>query len=384
MKLAVFHDLPDGGALHALYQIVAGLSKMHHVDLYTFHRGEKSLLDFAPIVEALYATVVPNAIMLPERLRSDVQALWHARFASKKLATIIDRKSYDAVIITHTRFFQAPWILRYLKTRKVFLCQEPTRAFFEDFLAPDPSWPLANQIYERVIRSLKKRVEVKNASYADATIANSHFSARSIKRAYGTKSVPVLLGVNVDQFYPLNIKKKKQVIVVGNDEPQKALDFTIAVVGLVEKSLRPDLVVVSPRENDFLKLKALARDRNVNLRVYNRVSNDELCKLYNQSILTLATAIKEPFGLSVVESLACGTPVLAVDEGGFTETISNKKVGWLVKRDLKLFSHKLIQLIKNPEKLREMSETCVTHVKQNFSWDRVVKETEKALLKPSR
>jgi glycosyltransferase involved in cell wall biosynthesis len=60
------------------------------------------------------------------------------------------------------------------------------------------------------------------------------------------------------------------------------------------------------------------------------ISDEELVKLYSAAFVLLFPQIHEPFGYIPVESMACGTPVIAYDEQGPKETIVNEKTGWLV------------------------------------------------------
>ncbi|MCB8923779.1 MAG: glycosyltransferase [Ardenticatenaceae bacterium] len=55
------------------------------------------------------------------------------------------------------------------------------------------------------------------------------------------------------------------------------------------------------------------------------VTEEKLRSLYNQAMITVYSPIREPFGLVPIESMACGTPVVSVREGGTQETILRGK-----------------------------------------------------------
>ncbi len=355
MKIAVFYDLPFGGAYLATQQIIKGLSQRHQL--------QEFKLDFQP----------PR-----NRLLSDLYALTQARWQQKRLAQKINQE-FDLVFVSHTRFFQAPWLLRYLTIPTTFLCQEPTRAFFEDFLQPQ-NLPLPNLLYEKTIRFLKKRIEINNAQFPQLIIANSRFSSLQIKKAYGRRAEPVLLAVDHQQFYPLKLKKQDQVLIVGNDEPQKNLNFAIQSLALIKESLRPTLVIVSPRQDKLDRIKQLARQFQVKLKIHRQINTSQLRQLYNQSQLTLAVAINEPFGLSVLESMACGTPVLAVNQGGFKETIVDGQTGFLLPPKPEIFARKIEVLLTHPQQLKLLSSQALSHARQ-FTWQKTVNRIEQLILK---
>lgn len=352
MKIAVYQNLPPGGARTCLDEIVSLLHKDHDVHLFS-----------EPFDE------LPDGFF--NRVISDWRALVTQKFKQKKLAETIDSAKFDIVLVTHDQFLQSPWVLRYLKTPAVFLCQEPTRSYCEYFLRIPADWPLVNRLYESVIRLLRKKYEEENANFADLVVANSCYSAESLFRAYGVNAQPVLLGYNPNQFYQEKTPKLNQVLIVGNDEPQKNLDLAINALAEIEGD-RPKLVIKSPRQYDHSRLEKLARSKNLELEIVESRTRDQLRELYSASILTLATARLEPFGLSVVESMACGTPVVAVNEGGFRETVIHGQTGFLVERDSSAIAKAIGDLLKHPDKAREMGQAGVKHVAANFTWDKTV------------
>ena len=73
----------------------------------------------------------------------------------------------------------------------------------------------------------------------------------------------------------------------------------------------------------------------------------------------------EPFGLSVIESMACGTPVIAFDRGSMPELIENSKNGFLVKN--------LSEAVEAVEYIEGIDRAaCRRHVERHFTVDRMV------------
>lgn len=360
MKIAVYHDLPFGGAHIAMEEILKRLSQKHEIRV--FNNQSHSPLNFPP-----------------RRLWTDLDSLLLQPFKQRRLATAIDRGHFDLVLVSHDRHFQAPWILRFLKTPTLFLCQEPTRALFEQFLAVDPKLPTLNYYYEIINRFFRKNIEIKNAGFATKIIANSVYSTEAIFRAYGLSATPILLGYNPQNFFPESNRKKNQVIIVGNHEPQKALIFGLECLSQIPLRDRPHLIIVSPRHRQNKELIKLAKKSAISLKIYEKISVPTLRRLYNQSQISLALAHLEPFGLSVVESLACGTPVVAVREGGFREIIVHGRTGLLIERNAAQIALAIQTLSGDPQKLLAMSKAGIIDVKKRFTWTRTVDQLEKAL-----
>lgn len=355
MNIALYYDLPQGGANRTMEEIEEILAKEH------------TLTRYANLPQSFSPSFLRHFF-------ADVESILLQRFKQKYQAKKIDEKRYDLVFVTHDRHSQAPWVLRYLKTPTVFLCQEPTRAYFEYRLRIDPSLPLVNKIYETLNRSLRKQIEINNARHATSVVANSHYSSESIDRAYGLESTPIHLGIDAKKYYPEKTHKKNQVIVIGNNEPQKDLPLAIRSVSLIDKSIRPRLIIASPRKVDNSDLVRLAKRLKVKLTIMVGLNQEGLRHQYSQSVATLATAHLEPFGLSVVESLACGTPVVAVREGGFRETVDSGITGLLTDRKPEKIARAMTKIILDKVMAKRMGERGRHVVIKKFTWENTVKK----------
>lgn len=355
MNIAIYLDLPDGGAKRTMDEIIPLLSKNNKVSIFSCN------------------SVLNNSRF---RLLRDIDSLFVSRILQKKLANIINRSNFDICFVTHDRHLQSPWILRYLRMPVVFLCQEPTRAFFEKFLDIDKKLPFLKLIYEKLNRQLRKQAEVENAQYSNKIIANSYYSVESIFRAYGKYATPIYLGVNLKTFYPQKNKYKNQVIIVGNNEPQKSLRLAVESLSLLPVSTRPVLFIACPRKNSLSEVIKFAKNNKVKLKIKYGLCPADLAKEYQNSLATLACASLEPFGLSVVESLACGTPVVAVKEGGFRETIKNGYNGFLVERDPQKISNAIEKLIKDKKLRQKLSHNCSAYAQKTYTWEKTVKKIE--------
>ena len=75
----------------------------------------------------------------------------------------------------------------------------------------------------------------------------------------------------------------------------------------------------------------------------------------------------EPFGLSVIESMACGTPVIAFDRGSMPELIENGKNGFLVNN--------VAEAIETVAPIKEIDRAYCRHkVERHFTVDRMIGE----------
>jgi glycosyltransferase involved in cell wall biosynthesis len=356
MKIAVFHNLLSGGAKRALYDNVEFLSKDHEVDVFIPSIAEEDYLPLKEIADNLYTFEVKNT--LPGFIYSAIKyfpskvSLRDLEKTQKHMAEVVNQGDHDVVLCEQDKYTMAPFFLKYLKKPHVYYCQQPMLSQTE----------ISKNLYKKAGIETKNNIETARlnfygsrmvsidrelANYSKYTVVNSYFSHESILRSYGTNSFVSYLGVNSNLFKPINIPKEDFVLSVGRCIPEKGFDFIIKTLAKIDKKSRPELVIVSDLANTIWKeyLENLAIQLKVKLRIFLLISDDELVKLYNQARLVVYAPYLEPFGLVPLEAMSCGTPVVAVKEGGVRETVLHKSTGILTDRDLVGFSKEITLLL---------------------------------------
>jgi glycosyltransferase involved in cell wall biosynthesis len=87
-------------------------------------------------------------------------------------------------------------------------------------------------------------------------------------------------------------------------------------------------------------------------------------------------SLREAFGLSIVEAMASGVPVVATDTGGARDIIENSKSGLLVPPgDSESLKNALKTLIDNPAQRQDMAKNALGRVKSHFTAERMARET---------
>jgi glycosyltransferase involved in cell wall biosynthesis len=174
----------------------------------------------------------------------------------------------------------------------------------------------------------------------------------------------------------------RQVIlcVAALDDERKGGRFLIHAFDRLKK-IRPEVVleiggVVSPQKRKELS-KLVAPSWRKDVRFLDLSSTDELSEAYGRASITVLPSLWEGFGVSVLESLATGTPVVGTDDGAIPELISSPDVGRLFPpgettvepTNLEGFVQAMseaLDLIRKPE----TPKRCRKHA-EAFSWDRI-------------
>jgi glycosyltransferase involved in cell wall biosynthesis len=231
---------------------------------------------------------------------------------------------------------------------------------------------------QKLFRWLRYRQSSNNFRAVDRILTNSNFSKDELRTTYGVTAQVCYLGVDVAKFRPLQIGRENFLLSVGAVHYHKGYRFLIrSLAQLPEKQRSPLIIAANNSDPAELRiLRDLASEKGVNFTVRNIKDADEMVELYNRAVAFVYSPIREPWGLAAVEAMACGTPVVAVGEGGITESIVDGETGLLTPRDEKLFAYALNQVLANPGLAARLGSGGVARVRSHFTWDKTVDRLE--------
>jgi glycosyltransferase involved in cell wall biosynthesis len=365
MKIAIFYNLAFGGAKRVVLEHTRGLKKRgHSVDVYTVN-SEKDIFDPSALCDNLYNYKVNLESETPvvNRFISDYRNFFSLKKIHQKIAHDIDTGDYDIVLVHPDRFTQAPFVLRFLKTPSAYYCQEPLRIAYEYSLRLTERVNILKRIYENATRKYRKEIDIENVRSSTHTIASCYHVRERMIESYGVYPKVVYCGVNDRSFKPQDVKKVNQVFFVGATNIwEDGYDLVKDAIGIIPKNIRPNLKIVSWKKANG-----------------QRLSEKELVEIYNKSIATLCTSRLETFGLVPLESMSCGTPVIATRVSGHRETILDGKTGFLVDFDPHEIAKCIILLIEKPSKAHKMGRLARKHIEKSLTWDKVINDLEAAL-----
>jgi glycosyltransferase involved in cell wall biosynthesis len=383
MKIAVFHNLPSGGAKRALYGYVEYLTKNNHqVDVFVPSTANEKFLPLDQVASNVH--VFPVSRTLGNSIYSSIKyippqikkiSLRDLEKTEQNIAEVINNGNYDIVFSEQDQFTMAPFLLKYLKKPHVYYCQQPLR----NDAVSEVIFPRKKNNLLGSLKSIGSNIVVKrglnidrtNSNYSKYTLSNSYFSRESILRMYGINSHVSYLGVDPDMFKPIEITEERFILSVGTFTPEKGHGFLVESLAMVDPEIRPKLIVVSNSSYPPWKayLEKHAAKLNVEMEILSLINDDELATLYNQAELVVYSPYLEPFGLVPLESMACGTPVVAVKEGGVRETVIHKKTGLLIDRDEELFGEAITKMLSKDYKRYDMGKNAVKTVENYWTLD---------------
>jgi alpha-1,3-rhamnosyl/mannosyltransferase len=178
-----------------------------------------------------------------------------------------------------------------------------------------------------------------------------------------------------------DLSHRQYFLAVATREPRKNLVRLIqAYAGLPDdiKKHHP-LVLVGDRGWLNHKLNQLIKQQQQHIRLTGYINQTQLHQLYAAATITLMPSIYEGFGLPIIESMACGTPVMTSDVGAMQEVAGGHA---LLCRPLDVddIKEKLQWVIDNPEWRQQAAVNGLNH-SQQFTWQRCAEQTIEAYKK---
>ena len=394
LRIAVYHNLPAGGAKRTVHDMVRGLSRTHHLDCYTLGCSCHEFCDIGSYVQRtkVYPFEATPLLRSPwGRANALLRLRDMARLTrlAKRVAADIDAGGYDVALVHPSQFTQAPPLLRFLRLPSVYFCHEPLRRLYEPSAGRSRCKP---GFWHRLLdtldpwRALYLRVlaatDRAGAHAATRVIVNSRFTSQNVKSFYGIDTGVCYHGVDTALFEPRAVDRDGMVLSVGSLTPLKGHDFVIRALATIPAQMRPRLLIVSNVENDSERthLEHLAQELRVGLDIRHDVTDDELPELYGRASATVYAPHREPFGLVPLESMACGTPVVGVREGGIAETILDGETGFLVDRDPCAFGKAVEIICAEPDLASRLGTKGRNHVEAEWTWNHRIKLLEKHLV----
>ncbi|NUC72766.1 glycosyltransferase family 4 protein [Haloterrigena sp. SYSU A558-1] len=209
-----------------------------------------------------------------------------------------DFDPFDACI-THTG---VPFELPLPTVSKRHDCYEATKEYIRNGLS------FLETIGDRLMGPFRTIVDRRSIAAADCLIYNSAVCRAGWESAYNitTPSIVSHNGIDTSVFYPdSGYNKEDYILFVGGSE-RKGLSHVISFA----RQTKEDVIIVGPDEVNSPHVDALGR-----------LSSDELRQVYTNAAVTIHPAGWEAFGNVILESVACGTPVVATKNCGAVEVL---------------------------------------------------------------
>ncbi|MBX4210663.1 glycosyltransferase family 4 protein [Candidatus Parcubacteria bacterium] len=274
---------------------------------------------------------------------------------------IFGKKHYDLVIESQNGipFF----IPLYVRTRRACIIHHVHTPFFKKYL------PLPFSHIGILIESIVAPLVYKKT----AMFTVSPSTKKELEKAYGEQKITIAhAGVDTSIYEPGEKNKDPLIVFIGRLVRYKSLHIAIKAMLHVAETIPNVQFAIAGQGPDAGRLKSLVNRFELNSYVFftGYVTEQEKVKLLQRAWVFVQPSSLEGWSISVLEANACGTPVIGANISGLQDSIQDGYNGYRVQYgNAGALAEKIIDLIKNPSVLKNMSRNAYANSHQ-FNWKR--------------
>lgn len=240
-------------------------------------------------------------------------------------------------------------------------------------------------------------IEDRIVAEADQIIAECPQEAEDLVRFYQADPARITIipgGFDPSQFWPigkalarvaLKLNPEERVVLqLGRMVPRKGVDTVIrGFARLLDYHAVPARLLVVGGESEHPdptagseigRLQAIAAAEGVtdNVTFVGRREREVLKWYYSAADVFVTTPWYEPFGITPVEAMACGTPVIGSNVGGIKFTVQNGETGYLIPPNHhEAIAERLAYLYQHPRHLSDLRQQAIQRSNTLFTWQKV-------------
>lgn len=354
MRVALVHDhlAQDGGA----EKVLQVFSRIYpNAPIYTLLYDKKNIDKNYPNknIQASIIQKLPGAIK---------HYKWYMPIMPMAVE-FFDLNEYDVVISSTSSF--AKGVITSPDTLHICYCHTPTRYLWSDTHQYINELKY-NKYFKKIIAFVLNYVRIWDMSASnrvDKYLTNSKISLKRLRKYYKKDAKIIYPSIRMNDFKIAD--KHEDFFLVGcRLVPYKRVDLVIrAFKKMPDKNLK-----IFGSGIDIERLKKIAGNTK-NIEFLGKVSNEERKELYSKCKAFINPQL-EDFGITPLEAMASGRPVIALGKGGSLESIINEKTGIFFKDTV---LEDVIKAVKNLDNYKWNPSYIRDHVKK-FSEERFVKE----------
>jgi len=208
MRIALFHNLPSGGAKRSVFEWLKRLSSSHNIDVYTLSSADHYYYDIRPFVVQHHVTnFVPRRLFKSPLGRLNQFQRWHdlgkLTRIGQSIAEEINKGDYDIVFAQPCLYSYIPSILQFVQIPVIYYLHEPigqmfTRQIQRPYIKKNKWREFLNQIDPLLsLYNLRlKELQLKSINRTEGFLANSKFTRNQMEKEFNIDAPVCYLGVD--------------------------------------------------------------------------------------------------------------------------------------------------------------------------------------------
>jgi glycosyltransferase involved in cell wall biosynthesis len=231
--------------------------------------------------------------------------------------------------------------------------------------------------------ALSGGVAFRNVQFGSAYLAEAVRAAGV--RTEGARTIH--WGIDPDAF-PYRAERRPQarrLLFVGQVLPHKGVHTLVEAMALLGSSAPVTLTIAGDADNPYghelrQRVRELKLEETVSFR--GRVPRAGIVALYHEhDVLVFPSVWNEPFGITILEAMACGLPVVATGTGGSGEVVHDGENALVfAPGDAEACARQIGRLLRDEELFERIRRSARGSVERDFTFERTIAEIEEGLL----
>lgn len=279
------------------------------------------------------------------------------RFLAPLIWKSFDLSDYDLVIASSSWYITRGFKVGD-KTKVICYCHTPPRYLYgyPTSIEWQRYWPL--RVYGTIVNHFLRLFDWQTAQKVDQFVANSKNVASRIKKFYHQDSIVVYPPVEVEKIIKAtkDLKPKDYYLIASRVVGAKGIELAVRAAKKAKVKLK---IIGEPAGLRWFG-QNIEQLKGKGIELLGRVSDEKLYACLGQCRAFLALATDEDFGVTPVEAMAAGRPVIAFRGGGYLESVVEGETGVFFDKPQTATLGKILKEFKserfNPENCRRQAE----------------------------
>jgi len=225
---------------------------------------------------------------------------------------------------------------------------------------------------------IKDRLLSNQFARADGILSPTPASAARLPGS--ARVIPFHLGIDTEQFSPDPSARpdKPTILFLANMQTRKGIFVLLSAFERVLEALpTAELLLAGDGEQlNEVRSRIEKSSRPAQIRLLGRVSRPDVAATMRACSLYCLPSFGEPYGMSALEAMACGKPLVVTNEGGLGYLVPDQGCLKVPSRDASALGQALIRILKDDGLQERMGSFNRDHVTRYHRWDRVVEHLE--------
>lgn len=277
------------------------------------------------------------------------QEVYFSKEVRERVTELLNKEKYDVVVgVEGIYSLLVAMISNDLKAKTIGWYHNSYEAYF---LTKNKYYWNMDGLFKKYIRNLDKLIVLTNSD------------RKNIKENMSIDSITIYNPLSFETVNKVTCNKHKILCVARLEMEQKGLDLLIDAFSKIAHKVPDWSLIIVGEGKDKKILQEKINEVKLQKRIIIKPHKDNIIDYYLDASLFVSSSRWEGFGLVITEAMECGLPVLAFDNTGPREILSENNTGILVERNnVKKLSEEMYNLITNNKKMKLLSKKSLERV----------------------